>query len=348
MSYSIFKINLEKNKNNVINFWKSNFPSWPENKFTWFYQNNPYGPASCWIIMDTKTSTVVGSTAIFPRKVFVNGKLLLGGITGDFGVDRRYRIVGPALKLQKAGISESSKNNFAFLYGYPNEKSEPIQRRAGFNKIGSTSRMVKILRSEDYLTTHLTVPFIAKLFSKPVDLILKLLSTESSYKTSRHVAFDVLTSFDKRFDELWEKASTQYIVTGERTSEFLNWRFTQCPYKRYNIFAMTRKQTGEILGYIVYYFVRKNVNIADLLVVDMNKHIDALLSEFILFQRKKSTETISVIFFGNEILMNKLKRYQFSVRSDVRNIVVYSPTNAPFSSYLLDINSWYLMEGDND
>ncbi len=348
MNYAILKVNLEENKGDIINFLKRNFPSWPEQKFDWFYENNPYGTAACWVFKDAKTDMVVGSTAIFPRKVLVNGELLMGGITGDFGVDRKYRIVGPALQLQKAGISECNENHFDFLYGYPNEKSEPVQRRAGFKVIGSTYRMVKILRSQDYLEKHITLPFVPKLLSKPIDLILKVLSKESYYKKRRGFRFEVLSVFDKRFDDLWQKASSHYSIIGERTSKFLNWRFTQCPYKRYSIFAMIRKETAEILGYIVYDNVGNNVNISDLLVLDMNSYIDALLSEFLLFQRKNQADTVSFILFGNECLVNKLKEYHFSVRDDVRNIVVHVPNNSPFSSYLLDKNKWYLMEGDND
>ncbi len=348
MSYSILKVNLEESKGDIINFWKRNFPTWPEKKFTWFYKNNPYGRAACWIIKESKADVVAGSTAIFPRKVFVKGECLLGGITGDFGVDTKYRILGPALQLQKAGISECNENQFDFLYGYPNEKSEPVQRRAGFKVIGSTYRMVKILRSNHYLKRHINLPIVAKLVSIAADLILKVLSKESYYKKRGGFRFEVLSIFDKRFDDLWQKASSHYSIIGERSSKFLNWRFTQCPYKKYSIFAMIKKGSNEIIGYIVYYVVRHNVNIADLLVADMNKYIDTLLSEFLLFQRANSVDTISIISFTNGGLMDKLKEYGFSIRDDVRNIVVHVPNNTPFSSYLLDRNNWYLTEGDND
>jgi len=348
MSYSILKVNLEESKGDIINFWKRNFPAWPEKKFTWFYKNNPCGRAACWVIKDTKTDAVAGSTAIFPRKVFVKGECLSGGITGDFGVDRKYRILGPALQLQKAGISESNRNHFDFLYGYPNGKSEPVQRRAGFKVIGSTYRMVKILRSQDYLERYTTLPFVPKLLSKPVDLAMRLLSKESYYRRREDFRFEVLSNFDKRFDDLWQKASSHYSIIGERTSEFLNWRFTQCPYKTYSIFALTRKEINEIHGYIVYYVVRNNVYIADLLVVDMNNYIDALVSEFLLLQRKEKHCSVSFLYFGNQDFVNTLKKYMFDVRDSNRKIVAHIDANSPFSSYILDENNWYLTEADND
>ncbi len=339
---------MEKNIDDILAFWKRNFPIWPEKKFTWFYKNNPCGRAACWIIKDTETDTVVGSTAIFPRKVFVKGECLLGGITGDFAVDTKHRILGPALQLQKAGISECNENQFDFLYGSPNEKSEPVQRRTGFKVIGSTYRMVKILRSNHYLKGHINLPTVAKLVSIAADLTLKVMSKESYYRRRKDFRFEVLSVFDKRFDDLWQKASSHYSIIGERTSKFLNWRFTQCPYKKYSIFAMIKKGSNEIIGYIVYYVVRHNVNIADLLVLDMNSYIDILFSEFLLFQRKEKHHSVSFIYFGNEHFVNKLKKYRFSVREANRNIVAYVNPSSPLYSYILDNNNWYLTEADND
>jgi len=208
--------------------------------------------------------------------------------------------------------------------------------------------MVKILRSQDYLEKHITLPFVPKLLSKPIDLILKVLSKESYYKKRRGFRFEVLSVFDKRFDELWQKASSHYSIIGERTSEFLNWRFTQCPYKRYSIFVMIKNERNEIFGYIVYYVDQHSVRIADLLVLDMNSYIDALVSEFLLFQTKEKRHSVSFIYFGNEHFVNKLKKYRFSVREANRNIVAYVNSSSPFYPYILDKNNWYLTEADND
>jgi len=348
MKFSIIRSSLQEDKSNIINFWKKNFPKWPEEKFSWFYEKNPFGPAACWTIKDAKSSLVLGASAIFPRRFFINGRSLTGGITGDFGVNPKYRIVGPALQLQKAGISACNEGVFDFLYGYPNKKSEPVQRRAGFKKIGSTHRMVKILSSEYYLARRIKLPLFAKPASKLFDFVLKFSEKETYYKRKDSLSFELLSNFDQRFDNLWKKALNQYPIIGERTSEFLTWRFKQCNYKKYNIFAMMAKTTGDVVGYIIYYNVGNNVNIADLFVQEINRYIDALISEFLLFQRKNSVDTVSAILFGNEDLTKKLKEYRFSTRNDSRDIVLYVPPDSPYSSDLSDINKWYLMEGDND
>jgi len=133
----------------LVDFWQNIFPSWLGKNYTWFYLANPYGLAGGWVVKESKADKVIGSTAVFPREVFVNGKCLLAGIRGDFGVDPNYRSLGAALQLKKAEVGACSEKQFDFLYGYRNKKSEPVQRRAGFVVVGSTCRMVEVLKSGD-------------------------------------------------------------------------------------------------------------------------------------------------------------------------------------------------------
>ncbi|GAG47926.1 unnamed protein product, partial [marine sediment metagenome] len=189
MTGSVIKANIDQEKGNIITFWKKNFPRWPADKFSWFYQKNPYGCASCWINKDIETNMIIGSTAIFPRKVNIKAELLLGGITGDFGVSEKYRTLGPALSLQRANIAACKEDQFDFLYGYPNKKSQPVQLRAGFKVVGGAYRMVRILRSDDYINRHINQAMLSKIISKPVDILQKVFSKESYYLKKRGVKF---------------------------------------------------------------------------------------------------------------------------------------------------------------
>ena len=348
MSYSILKADLRKDKEDISQFWKNNFSNWPQGKYLWFYENNPYGPAECWIVKEAEKNMIVGSTAVFPRRFLLKGKFMIGGITGDFGMDRNYRILGPALQLQKATLPSQNETQFDFLYGYPNDRSEPVQRRAGFRIVGSTYRMIKLLRSNNYVKRRVNLPILTKLLSKPVDLILKVLSKESYLKRPKHFSVEELSVFDKRFDDLWKRTSGDHTVIGERTSEFLNWRFARCPYKRFRVFTLTKKGTGELLGYIVYYVKKNRAHIADIFALNISGYIDALLSEFFLSQRKKGYDAVSIIYLGNEDLVNKLKEYKFSIRDDNRKIVAYMDSTSPLSSFILEKKNWYLTEADND
>lgn len=348
MSISVLKADLEKDENFILDFWKNNFSSWPEEKYRWFYKKNPYGRAECWVAKRLDSNMVVGSTAVFPRRFLLKGKYVMGGITGDFGMDKNHRILGPALKLQKSTILSKEESHIDFLYGYPNDLSEPVQRRAGFKIIGNTYRMVRVLRYHNYINRYIDSEVIAKLFSKPIDFIMSFFSKESRYRRYKDFNIELLEAFDRRFDQLWDRASDYYSFIGERTSKFLNWRFTRCPYRDHRIFVMSKKDKAEITGYIVYHISKNNVNIADLFVMDIEKNMDGLISQFISFVRKKGIETISIIYLGNSNLVNKLREYNFSIRDSHRKIVAYVDPDSPFAKDLYDRENWYLMEGDND
>jgi hypothetical protein len=348
MNLTLLKTLSERDKSSIINFWKSNFPAWPTEKYSWFYESNPYGKAACWVLKDNEKDTVIGSTAVFPRRFFVNGHSLMGGITGDFAVDQEYRIVGPALQLQRACISACEKGDFDFLYGYPNERSEPVQRRAGFTKIGSTCRMVKVLRSSEYFEKKIKSKIVGRRLGSLIDVTLRISSRDFYYRKRRDISIEISSDFDERVDRLWKQSLGRYPIIGERNRDFLNWRFTQCPSREYIVFSLISKNSGNMIGYVVYFSDKSHVYIVDFLVADMSEEFGVLLSEFLIFQKKRSIKTISIILFGSEDLMGRFRRFGFSVRRDERSILMFTRPDSPFVSHLSNKRNWYFTEGDND
>jgi len=64
-----------------------------------------------------------------------------------------------------------------------------------------------------------------------------------------------LESFDRRIDELWQRASREHQVIGVRDSDYLNWRFNLCPEATYQCIAAARG--SQIVGYLIYRIVEK-------------------------------------------------------------------------------------------
>ncbi len=63
------------------------------------------------------------------------------------------------------------------------------------------------------------------------------------------VIIQKMASFDERFDTLWDKISPEYGLISVRDSKFLNWRFRDCPNRKYETF--TAEIDGELKGYVV-------------------------------------------------------------------------------------------------
>ena len=348
MTYSITAADLERDKQAILRIWKGNFPDVPEQRYSWMYENNPYGRAVCWLAKDTKDETVVGVTSLFLRRILIRGKYRMAGIAGDFAVDKEHRTFGPALALQKAAVSSCCQKGFDLLYGFPNKQAELMHQRAGYRFLGNLVRMTKPIRSQYYLKRYLKSQKAAYLLSKPVDFAMRLRSKENYYRRPETLSAEIVSTFDSRFDELWARASSRYALIGERESGYLNWRYTCSPHRKYTIFALMGKRDGTLIGYIVFYSTANKVHIADLLALDLEDVLDCLLSEFLLYQREKRVESVSIVYLGSELLTRRLEEYRFSIRDTESKVIVYADPGSPFLADVCDKDNWYLMEGDRD
>lgn len=349
MNYDILRGDLQKDKEDFLEFWKINFPRWPHSKYEWFYEENFYGPAAYWLARDCDDNNcLIGTTVLFPKRFLIDGQPGMIGIGGDFGVEKKHRGHGSAAMITDASFSYIDEAGLAFIYATPNVASEKVATRQGFKIVGRAIRMVKILRSVDYVNRFLKIRPISKIFSMPIDWILKSRSRDSSYRRAENRNFEILDDFDERFDKLWHEAAPDYRLIGERTSAYLHWRFTQCPFKTFKIFALTEKPSDDVLGYVICRTEDRNLIIADFFVLNMDEVIETLLAEFLIYQRKQDIDTVTLFFFGNKKAREKFKAYGFSQRPDNRSIIAYIKDDSPYCDCVLDEDNWYFMEGDND
>jgi hypothetical protein len=348
MDCSITKADLKKYKGNIVDLWKRNFQDASEERYPWIYEDNPSGSVSCWVMGNSNENSVLGSVALFPRRMSINSKSFLAGVAGDFTMDEMHRALGPALSLQKTSISYCNDGHFDMLYSFPNMKSEPVLRRAGYKVLGDIVRLSKPLKSYYQLKKYVDIPIVTRIFSKAVDLTMKIFSSERQYKRPGRYSSEILTLFDERFDRLWEKVSSRYSIIAERSSTYLNWRFINSPHQFYNVFALTENEGRNVLGYIVYHIIENISNIDDILCIDMDGTLGSLLSEFLLFQRREGMYSVSITYTGTDIFIRKLKEYGFSERERERKILIYIPSDSPNRSYLMEKENWYLFPCDND
>ena len=129
---------------------------------------------------------------------------------------------------------------------------------------------------------------------------------------------------------------------------YLNWRYIRSPHHDHSVFTIADKPDSEILGYVVFHTDENKTFIDDMLCLDMNKTLDSLLSEFLLFQRENGMESVSVRFAGTRLIVDKMQEFGFSVRDKEDKVTVYVPPDSPELSFLLEEENWYLMPGDKD
>jgi len=349
MNYKILRGELDKDREDFIEFWRVNFPNWPQSKYKWFYEDNIYGPAAYWLARDADDNDrFIGTTVLFPKRIKIDGKDEMIAIAGDFGVEKKHRGQGAASMVTDDSFKFIDEANLAFIYATPNVVSEKVATRQGFRIVGRSVRMVRILRSKEYLKRALKFGPLASLLSGPVDMYMRLRSEESAFKAADNYEFEILDDFDDRFDELWKSASKNYLMMGERTREFLHWRFKLCPFKEFNIFAVKSRKSEALVGYIVYRHEENNLIISDLLVQDTGVELEALLTEFLLYQRSHDIDTVTFFYFGNKNIIRAFEKFGFSSRADNRSVIVYIKDDSPYLSRAMDENSWHFLEADND
>src|SRR5690606_21543462 len=121
----------------------------------------------------------------------------------------------------------ASRRTFSFIYGFPNEKSTVIARRAGMSSPAGITRYVRPLRSQKFLARALTrrwqwlqipLAFVANMLLAMENLYLHL-------RFARHWSWIEQQDFDAFFDDCWNQSLNSDLLIGERTADSLAWRY---------------------------------------------------------------------------------------------------------------------------
>jgi hypothetical protein len=315
-----------------------------EEEYTWKYERSPSGLARCVLAKEEKTGLCVGAGAIFPRIFYVNGSPKRAWIAGDFSVDASKRAFGPAIKLQKEILSIVRRNGDAWIYGVPNAASLPIFGRVGYRTLGRHPKYLKVLRSS-YVSRKKNINM--GMFSKLIDLGLKYFSRDAYYRGLRDVNIEIASTFDSRFDELWDKTKISYRIIGERNSKFLNWRYTESPVRKYHNLSLNKGSST--LGYMVFFIEDNSCHVVDILSVRESVILETMFAEFIHYAKEQSLEAINVHYFGSPFISNSLRKFHFYVRDqEAGEVKIYPMEHGDATNGLAKSENWHFFDSDLD
>jgi hypothetical protein len=344
--YSVIKADIQNNRDDIFPILIHNLQEPSSDKYVWKYTQCPYGAAHCWLTKDEQSNTFIGTTALFPRMILVNGEPVRAAIAGDFAVDIHHRNLMAALALQKEIQSKIPDTGFKFIYGLPNKYSKGILLRLGYKKVGRFEHFVKPLKSE-YRSDNYIHPFLQlKIFGGVADILIKSFAKENRYKTLLKYSIATPESFDERFDVFWKNVSKHFTIIGERTSIFLDWRYIKSPVKKYKIFCLLNEQK-DIIGYVVYFFEKNMCHIMDMLYEPSAEVISSLLAEFSRFIRSTGAGSISVDYLGGSLFERKLREFNFFSIKNETDLIIYCP-DMTGNTDLFDKENWHFFAGDND
>jgi hypothetical protein len=226
------------------------------------------------------------------RRVQVNGSAVTAGVACDLAVDEGHRTLQPALLLQRAVVAAAT-DRLPVIYGLPNPQGAAPTRRVGYREVGLVHRYAKVLRPSRYLARHPKLARLAPILGGPADVGYAALAALTE-RPSRAFAAEVMTAFDGRFDDLWERHRAGHGVIGLRDSRHLAWRYRDCPLQSYTTVGLLTRDRARLLGYVVYYLDGGRALCADLFAGDRADEVRALLAAWLRHARSAGAAAASV------------------------------------------------------
>ena len=207
----------------------------------WKYIDAPF-PTKGWLIDDANGNTIaMGGSWRRPTKV--GDRIFHPYMTVDAMADPGYRGGKVYRLLKDIMVSEGSNN---ILYGYVNENSYKAFSVLFKNTI-RIDENIPVLSAHVNLGENLAVP---RFVQKAASFITKTVyeARIDSYHGPR-VEVEAVTAVTEEFDTLWNQVSQEHWWIQDRSRNYLEWRYLQCPRTRATIWAA--RTDGRLAGYMV-------------------------------------------------------------------------------------------------
>ena len=344
MSYQICPTSTDE-RQTILALWQRNLPTATEERYGWLYQK---GPASDWLLQDDHADAV-GSVGLMQRRFRIHNRPVAAGQAVDMNVDQAHRSLGPALQLQRKAIEASEEHGLSLVYGLCDRRSQLVLQRIGYRLLGDVGRWAKPLTSEPFLPPALRRKWLRRPSCAIADMAIRLSSAELLHSRSKNVRIEVVDRFDERLDIFFARVAERFPILGDRSSEFLNWRFADAPGVCYRALTLS-DMANQLRSYLVYHFRGTTAHVADFL-YEEPADLAALLPELLVIARRWGMESAVVESLVPDPIARLLKKFGFWRRPSNWPLLVYTPkpTERQWQEEgLFDLGMWYFTRADVD
>jgi hypothetical protein len=183
-----------------------------------------------------------------------------------------------------------------------------------------------------------------------IDLALRVRARET-WHTVRGRVFKQLEGFDPRFDDLWQRLAPSFPIAGERTHNFLRWRYVDCPLQRHFILALLSPDESAVSAYATCYVgTKQQLQIVDILADPASPGLlDDLVCSVLRWARSHGAASVAIELLGAgptaTVLEPSLERFGFVDRAPTDSLALLAkdqstPSSADYAS------SFYFLRGD--
>ena len=319
----------------------------------WLAFHNPFARGEATYYVAEDAGKIVAFQGRMPVEFIIDGSRQKGYYVHDTYVHPDYRTKGLGFSLITAlaqATEQQSDSFFCLLGGTP--LNLKIQRRMGYNELPPTPQYVKLLNPRKQLTKLLRARTLVALVNPIARAALTLIDTLLMNFNSSDLNTFPVERFDQRFDELMRSLLPLSGICPAKTSEYLNWRYADRPYKRDTVFAV--EEGGTLRGYIILALSPYRTGSSLGVIVDImadpsdQRTLSALCRRAIQFFRQENADAISCIL-TNRRMEAIFKNFLFR-RDSAGKAVLLGNLNShtTHQRQLTDLNHWHITRGDSD
>ena len=294
---------------------------WTERYLNWQYYENPAGHAKIWVAK--AGGAIIATYVAIPHQVYVGGKTGLGWRIQDVITRPEYRGQGIYHHLSGVATKALSAPEFLFSFTFPKEGSTSHN---GFIRSGWSN-----------------------LFQVPLHILADVRPLK---RQTVPAAVSSIGSFDSSVDSVWSSHVSRFRFALDRSSSYLNWRYSANPKGKYASFKLTLD--GDVLILILKHYDREDgtrwAHLCDWFQLQGHSALtEAAVKHWINFALDLGCQTMSCWSPEGGMLAQILERYHF-VRNHAQSwrLVAKSNLDSTMEKQMGSEAQWHLSMGDSD
>jgi hypothetical protein len=315
-------------------------------RFDWFYGRNAAGLPFSWVIEEEATQKSAGIASLISRGVWLGGEVKICGQVGDFGIDRAYRSLGPAVQLQRATFSPVDRGELAFCYDCPpHEAGMSTFRRLGMAANTRMRRYVRILKADEQIERRLGAGLHSVAAAKVANAVLRM--TSGGGAVVHGTSIERLPGrFDEEFTKLDQRGATRAEIRGRRTAADLNWLYRENPLQAYEVFAA--RSDADLIGYVVYFLQGNKAFIMEIGGEPPAAVIAALLADVSrrILEESPAVQSVTALLSEAHPFVEGFKRAGFVAREEAERVVAYAPAGSDVRKFFEGNPRWLFQFAD--
>lgn len=248
------------NKNRTLDGWN------------WEFKRNPEGIK---LLVAVDNHHIIGHLGSLHRGIKIEHKNTLASLEVDGMTHPDYGRSGIFISLGKRLLSDFEKEDIDIVLGFPNYKALPGHRKLNCIELFSLYVMIRPVNFQNIAKKMFSNRFLRLISEKMGKFTFRVIYRVRKEKLGEDVIFKSVSRFDDRFDRFWEEACSSHPIILTRNSRYLNWRYIECPEKRYQIFIAENKKRvlAMVIVRVFERFGLRNGVIVDILAIQNHENV---------------------------------------------------------------------------